>query len=55
MFEVLTHYLPQIEKSDVLQRLNLEKISISLVSSHRGGKYQFRKNFSSLIDSLNAA
>jgi UDP-N-acetylglucosamine 2-epimerase (non-hydrolysing) len=32
MFEVLYHYLPQIEKSDVLQRLHLEKEKFFVVS-----------------------
>ncbi|MGC4231866.1 MAG: UDP-N-acetylglucosamine 2-epimerase (non-hydrolyzing) [Niabella sp.] len=54
MFEVLTHYLPQIEKSDVLQRLNLEKSKYFVVSSHREENINSEKNFNGLIDSLNA-
>lgn len=54
MFEVLTHYLPQIEKSDVLQRLNLEKDKYFVVSSHREENINSEKNFNGLIDSLNA-
>jgi UDP-N-acetylglucosamine 2-epimerase (non-hydrolysing) len=53
MFEVLTHYLPQIEKSDVLQRLNLEKDKYFVVSSHREENINSEKNFNGLIDSLN--
>ncbi len=54
MFEVLTHYLPQIEKSDVLSRLNLEKGKYFVVSSHREENINSKKNFKGLIDSLNA-
>ncbi|SHI92056.1 UDP-N-acetylglucosamine 2-epimerase (non-hydrolysing) [Cruoricaptor ignavus] len=54
MFEVLNHYLPQIEASDVLQRLNLEKGKYFVVSSHREENINSEKNFRGLIDSLNA-
>lgn len=54
MFEVLTHYLPQIESSDVLQRLNLEEGKYFVVSSHREENINSEKNFRGLIDSLNA-
>jgi len=36
MFEVLTHYRPRIEASDVLQRLSLEVGRYFVVSAHRG-------------------
>ena len=35
MFEVLTHYLPQIEASDVMARLGLEAGEYYVVSAHR--------------------
>lgn len=54
MFEVLNHYLPQIEASDVLQRLNLEKGKYFVVSSHREENINSEKNFRGLIESLNA-
>ncbi len=54
MFEVLTHYMPQINQSDVLQRLNLEREKYFVVSSHREENINSEKNFNGLIDSLNA-
>lgn len=53
MFEVLNHYLPQIELSDVLSRLNLEEGKYFLVSSHREENINSEKNFNGLIESLN--
>jgi UDP-N-acetylglucosamine 2-epimerase len=54
MFEVLTHYLPEIEKSDVLSRLDLEKNKFFVVSAHREENINSEANFKGLIDSLNA-
>ncbi|HAO08994.1 non-hydrolyzing UDP-N-acetylglucosamine 2-epimerase [Chryseobacterium sp. EO14] len=54
MFEVLNHYLPQIESSDVLSRLNLEEGKYFVVSSHREENINSEKNFNGLIESLNA-
>lgn len=54
MFEVLHHYLPEIEKSDVLSRLNLEEGKYFVVSSHREENINSEKNFNGLIESLNA-
>ncbi|BEV04140.1 non-hydrolyzing UDP-N-acetylglucosamine 2-epimerase [Chryseobacterium gambrini] len=54
MFEVLNHYLPQIESSDVLSRLNLEEGKYFVVSSHREENINSKKNFNGLIESLNA-
>lgn len=53
MFEVLNHYLPKIESSDVLKRLNLEKEKFFVVSAHREENINSEKNFKGLIDSLN--
>ncbi|HTG56200.1 MAG TPA: UDP-N-acetyl glucosamine 2-epimerase, partial [Niabella sp.] len=54
MFEVLMHYLPQINQSDVLRRLNLEREKYFVVSSHREENINSEKNFNGLIESLNA-
>ncbi len=54
MFEVLNHYLPQIESSDVLKRLNLEEGKYFVVSSHREENINSERNFRGLMESLNA-
>lgn len=54
MFEVLNHYLPQIESSDVLKRLNLEEGKYFVVSSHREENINSDRNFNGLMESLNA-
>lgn len=53
MFEVLNHYLPSIESSDVLERLALEEGKFFVVSSHREENINSEKNFLGLMDSLN--
>lgn len=53
MFEVLHHYLPSIESSDVLSRLNLEKGKYFVVSSHREENINNDANFFGLMESLN--
>ncbi|KMQ71137.1 non-hydrolyzing UDP-N-acetylglucosamine 2-epimerase [Chryseobacterium koreense] len=53
MFEVLNHYLPEIEKSDVLARLNLEEGKYFVISSHREENINSDKNFIGLMESLN--
>lgn len=54
MFEVLNHYLPQIEASNVLEKLNLEEGKFFVVSSHREENINSEKNFRGLMTSLNA-
>ncbi len=54
MYEVLHHYLPQIQASDVLNKLNLEKGKYFVISSHREENINSEKNFKGLMDSLNA-
>ncbi len=54
MYEVLQHYLPQIEQSKVLEKLGLEEGKFFVVSSHREENINSEKNFRNLMASLNA-
>ncbi len=54
MFEVLNYYLPQIDSSNILEKLNLEEGKFFVVSSHREENISIEKNFRNLMDSLNA-
>lgn len=54
MFEVLNHYLPEIEASNVLEKLGLEEGKFFVVSAHREENINSEKNFRGLMTSLNA-
>ena len=54
MAEVLTNNLKQIEKSDILKKLNLEKGKYILLSAHREENIDTEKNFTSLFNAVNA-
>ena len=54
MFEVLNHYLPKIEASNVLEKLQLVEHEFFVISSHREENINSDKNFRGLIESLNA-
>lgn len=53
MFEVLNYYMPQIEGSDVLQRLGLQKGKFFVVSAHREENVDSPKQLAKLADILN--
>ncbi len=54
MFEVLTHYRPKIDASDVLARLNLLPESYFVVSAHREENIDTPSAFAKLVAVLNA-
>lgn len=53
MFEVLNHYLPAINSTEVLKRLELEEGKYFVVSAHREENINSEENFNGLIQSLN--
>ena len=53
MREVLQKHMEKIEKSDVLERLNLEKQKYILVSAHREENIDNEENFMNLMNSIN--
>lgn len=54
MCEVLSHYMPRIEASDVLQRLGLTQQKFFVVSAHREENVDTPANLQDLVDTLNA-
>ena len=53
MFEVLNYYLPAINQSNILKRLNLEQYKYFVVSAHREENISSAINFKGLMTSLN--
>ncbi|MDH5905131.1 UDP-N-acetylglucosamine 2-epimerase (non-hydrolyzing) [Vibrio splendidus] len=53
MFEVLNHYMPKIDDSDVLTRLGLEKGRFFVVSAHREENVDSPKQLLKLAETLN--
>ena len=53
MFEVLSHYMPQIDSSDIHARLNIKKGEYFVVSAHREENVDSSDQFLKLATSLN--
>lgn len=54
MKEILDFHADSIKKSDILERLNIEKGKFFIVSAHREENIDSEENFNNLLDSLNA-
>lgn len=54
MFEVLNYYLPVIERSDIIEKMDIVRDRYFVVSAHREENIDNDRNFTRLIDSLNA-
>ncbi len=54
MREVLDHYMPKIQASDVLARMGLEKGRFFIVSTHREENVDTPENLTDLVETLNA-
>ncbi len=54
MREVLDYYMPEIEKSDVLQRMGLTADNFFIVSAHREENVDTPENLLDMVETLNA-
>jgi len=54
MHEVLDHYMPKIQASDVFQRMQLVRGRYFIVSAHREENVDSEENLRDLLDTLNA-
>jgi len=54
MFEVLTHYRPRIDASDILMSLDLTEGNYFVVSAHREENIESPQSFGKLVEVLNA-
>ena len=54
MREVLDHYMPKIEQSDVLKRMGLTPNKFFIVSAHREENIDSPENMANMVETLNA-
>ena len=54
MREVLDHYMPKIQESDVVQRMGLAANKFFIVSAHREENVDTSQNLLDIVDTLNA-
>ncbi len=54
MREVLDYYMPKIEQSDVLERMELTANKFFIVSAHREENIDSPENMANMVDTLNA-
>jgi len=54
MQEVLDHYMPKIQASDVLERMGLEANNFFIVSAHREENIDSPENMTNMVETLNA-
>lgn len=54
MREVLDHYMPKIQASDVLARLGLQRQGFFIVSAHREENVDTPQNLKDMVETLNA-
>lgn len=54
MREVLDHYMPKIQQSDVLERMGLESNKFFIVSAHREENIDSPENMLNMVETLNA-
>jgi UDP-N-acetylglucosamine 2-epimerase (non-hydrolysing) len=54
MREVIDHYMPKIEQSDVLKRMELTSNNYFIVSAHREENIDSPENMSNMVETLNA-
>jgi len=53
MFEVLDYYMPKIQSSDVIKRMNLVLGKYFIVSAHREENVDSRENMLNMVEALN--
>jgi UDP-N-acetylglucosamine 2-epimerase len=54
MQEVLAYYMPKIESSDILSRMNLKPNQFFIISAHREENIDSPENMRDMVDTLNA-